>query len=94
MSAASSKKRQSKPKASSSSEGSRGRGRSSGHPNYQCDKLLDVIEAIEPLGPEHWKAAAKQYHRVSGEASEREYADQIDLKCPRSSNLQRYPAEG
>ena len=30
-------------------------GRSSGHPNYQTDKLLDVIGAIKPLDELMWK---------------------------------------
>ena len=50
-------------------------GRSSGHPNYQTDKLLDVIAAIKPLGSEGWKAVAKQYRIHSGEQFERDHND-------------------
>jgi hypothetical protein len=50
-------------------------GRSSGHPNYQTDKLLDVIGAIKPLGSEGWKAVGKQYRIHSGEQFERDHND-------------------
>ena len=62
-------------------------GRSSGHPNYQTDKLLDIIdEAIKPLGSENWKAVARQYKITSGEELERDYND-LKIKFKKLRNL-------
>ena len=61
-------------------------GRSSGHPNYQTDKLLDIIEAVKPLGSENWKAVAKQYKIISGEELERDHND-LKIKFKKLHNL-------
>jgi len=61
-------------------------GRSSGHPNYQTDKLLDIIEAVKPLGSENWKAVARQYKIISGEELERDYND-LKIKFKKLHNL-------
>ena len=60
-------------------------GCSSGHPNYQTDKLLDVIEAIKPLGSENWKAVVKQYRIHSGDQFERDVTD-LKLKFKKLHN--------
>ena len=42
-------------------------GRQTGIPNYQSAKLLDVIEAVKPVGSQVWERVARDYKSASGE---------------------------
>ena len=65
--------------AKASANNSKTTGRSSGHPNYQTEKLLDIIEAVKPLGSE-------QYKILSGEDLERDHND-LKIKFEKLHNL-------
>ena len=52
-----------------------GSGRKSGIPNYQKDKLLNIIDSIRPIGPNEWQEVARLYKVASAEVDERPYLD-------------------
>ncbi len=50
-------------------------GRQPGIPNNQVQKLLDVIESVQPIGSQMWERVARDYKIISGEAMLRSYKD-------------------
>eukprot|EP01035_Chromulina_nebulosa_P029661 gene29661-39335_t len=51
------------------------KGRSSGVPNYQTNILLNIIEAVLPVGSLMWQTVASRYHEVSKEPNLRDFND-------------------
>ena len=51
------------------------KGRSSGVPNYQTNILLNIIEAVLPVGSLMWQTVASRYHEASKEPNLRDFND-------------------
>lgn len=51
------------------------KGRSIGVPNYQTNILLNIIEAVMPVGSLMWQTVAARYHTASKEPNLRDFND-------------------